>query len=383
MSCMGTYQRLGNYIRLVDVRNTNLDITNLMGVNYQKFFMPSVANTNGVDLTKYKVVNHLQFACNFMHVGRDECLPIALNNVKEPVIVSPAYFTFEVIDKEIIDPNFLFLLFKRSIFDRYAWFFTDGDVRSGLDKSAFFNLKIPIPPIEEQRHLVAQYQAVENRIRNNERLIASLEATAQTIFRHYFVENIDSNNLPNGWRMGTIGEYCKEMKSGGTPSRNHNEYWDTNDYPWLKSGEVHNNVIINVEESISKAGLENSSAKMIPKGSVVMAMYGATAAQVAYLNCATTTNQACCNMICYHKEDAAYLYYHLLANQEDIKKLANGGAQENLSQELIAQQPILLFDDNEKKAMFVPILDYQIVLYKENSKLTELQSLLLTKMGQY
>ena len=87
-------------------------------------------------------------------------------------------------------------------------------------------------------------------------------------------------------------------------------------------------------------------------------------------------------MICYSKEDAAYLFFHLLANQEDIKKLANGGAQENLSQELVAQQPIVLFDDNEKKSLFVPILDNLIVLYKENEKLTELQSLLLAKMGQ-
>jgi restriction endonuclease S subunit len=182
--------------------------------------------------------------------------------------------------------------------------------------------------------------------------------------------------------MGTIGEFCKEMKSGGTPSRSHNEYWDKKDYPWLKTGEVHNNIIINIEEFISQAGLDNSSAKIIPQGSVIMAMYGATAAQVAYLSCDTTTNQACCNMICHSKEDAAYLFFHLLANQENIKKLANGGAQENLSQEIIAQQPILLLNDKETKSLFVPILDNLILLYKENSKLAELQSLLLAKMGQ-
>ena len=87
-------------------------------------------------------------------------------------------------------------------------------------------------------------------------------------------------------------------------------------------------------------------------------------------------------MICHSKEDAAYLFFHLLTNQVDIKKLANGGAQENLSQEIIAQQPILLLNDKETKMLFVPILDNLIVLYKENSKLTELQSLLLAKMGQ-
>ena len=80
-----------------------------------------------------------------------------------------------------------------------------------------------------------------------------------------FVDNIDKENLPDGWRMGTIGEFCKEMKSGGTPSRNHNEYWDKKDYPWLKTGEVQNNVIIEVEEYISEEGYKNSSAKIIPR----------------------------------------------------------------------------------------------------------------------
>ena len=241
---------------------------------------------------------------------------------------------------------------------------------------------LPIPSITRQREIVAEYETLTNRIRLNNQMIQHLEATAQAFYHKTFVDNIDKDNLPEGWRMGTIQEFSKEMKSGGTPSRNHNEYWNKQDYPWLKSGEVHNNIITSVEEYISQAGLDNSSAKIIPQGSIIMAMYGATAAQVAYLSCDTTTNQACCNMICYSKEDAAYLFFYLLANQEDIKKLANGGAQENLSQELVAQQPIVLFDDNEKKSLFVPILDNLIVLYKENEKLTELQSLLLARMGQ-
>ena len=197
-----------------------------------------------------------------------------------------------------------------------------------------------------------------------------------------FVEGIDKENLPEGWRIGTISEFCKDMKSGGTPSRNNNLYWNKKEYRWLKSGEVHNNIIIDVEEHISKEGLDNSSAKIIPVGTITMAMYGATAAQVAYVDCETTTNQACCNMICHTKNDAAYLFFHLLAIQEDVKKLANGGAQENLSQELIAQQPIIIFDNEKYKELFLPILDNLIVLYRENEKLIKLQSLLLAKMGQ-
>ena len=376
------YQRLGDYIREVNVRNRELKVTNLLGLSMSKQFRPSTSNIVGVDLTKYKVVDRNVFAFDPMSVIRVHKVPLAINDTNDPIIVSPAYYTFEVIDSFQLLPQYLMMWFQRTEFDRYADFKSDAAVRGGYDWDELCNTPIYIPSITRQREIVAEYETLTNRIRLNNQMIQHLEATAQALYRKTFVENIDKENLPEGWRMGTIGEFCKEMKSGGTPSRSHNEYWDKKDYPWLKSGEVHNNIIISVEEYISKLGLDNSSAKVIPQGSVIMAMYGATAAQVAYLDCDTTTNQACCNMICNNKEDAAYLFFHLLANQDDIKKLANGGAQENLSQELIAQQPVLLISDNKVKSLFVPILDNLIVRYKENEKLTELQSLLLAKMGQ-
>ena len=378
---MTTYQRLGDYIREVNVRNRELKVTKLVGLTIDKAFIPSVANVIGTDLSNYKVIQREQFACSLMQVSRDGKMPVAMFEDDE-AIMSPAYPMFEVVDKTVLMPQYLMMWFSRSEFDREASYYAVGGVRGSLTWEDFCNMKLPIPSITRQREIVSEYETLTNRIRLNDQMIQHLEATAQALYRKTFVDNIDKENLPEGWRMGTIGEFCKEMKSGGTPSRNHNEYWDKNDFLWLKSGEVHNNIIITVEEYISQAGLNNSSAKIIPQGSVIMAMYGATAAQVAYLNCDTTTNQACCNMICNCKEDAAYLFFHLLANQEDIKKLANGGAQENLSQELIAQQPIVLLNDNEKILKFVPILDNLVVLYKENEKLTELQSLLLAKMGQ-
>lgn len=301
------YKRLGDLISPVSEKNTDLATSDLRGVNYQKYFMPSVANTHGVDLSNYKVIRYNQFACNLMHVGRDECLPIALHKEDKPIIVSPAYFSFQVADESVILSDYLFIWFKRAEFDREACFYTDADVRQGLIKSAFLDMKISAPPMEEQLKIVAEYEAIERRIESNRRLIATLEATAQTIYRHMFVDNIDPENLPQGWRMGTIGEFCKETKSGGTPSRTKNEYWDSKDYRWLKSGEVANNIIFDTEEYISEKGLKGSSAKIIPSGAVIMAMYGATASQVAYLGCDTTTNQACCNMLTNSFEEAAYL----------------------------------------------------------------------------
>ena len=379
---MKTQKRLGDYIREVDVRNRDLSVTTLLGVSISKEFIPSIANTIGTDMSTYKIVCKWQFAYGPVTSRNGDKVSIALLANEDNAIISQAYTVFEVKDANELLPEYLMMWFRRPEFDRYARFHSHGSAREIFAWSEMCDVMLPIPSIERQREIVAEYEILSKRIRLNEQMISTLEATAQTLYHKMFVEGIDKENLPEGWIIGTIAEFCKDMKSGGTPSRNNNLYWNKKEYRWLKSGEVHNNIIIDVEEHISKKGLDNSSAKIIPAGTITMAMYGATAAQVAYVDCETTTNQACCNMICHTKNDAAYLFFHLLAIQEDVKKLANGGAQENLSQELIAQQPIIIINDIEQKSIFVPILDNLIVLYKENLKLTELQSLLLAKMGQ-
>lgn len=376
------YHRLGDYIREVNVRNRELKVTELLGVSVEKNFFPSIANTIGTDMSNYKIVQKRQFVYIADTSRRGDKIAVALLEDCDEAIISQAYTVFEVVDCKKLLPQYLMMWFRRPEFDRYARFHSHGSAREVFDWEELCDVQLPVPSIDRQREIVSEYETLTRRIRLNEQMIEKLEATAQALYRHTFVDNIDKRNLPQGWHLGTIGDFCKEMKSGGTPNRNCNEFWSKKNYPWLKTGEVQNNVIFDTEEYISQAGLDNSSAKLIPQGSVIMAMYGATAAQVAYLDCETTTNQACCNIVCHSKVDAAYLFFHLLANQEDIKKLANGGAQENLSQELIAQQPILLFDDKEKKQLFVPILDNLILKYKENIKLTELQSLLLARMGQ-
>lgn len=364
MNCkQETYKRLGDYIREVDVRNTDLRVSKLVGLTIAKAFIPSVANTIGTDLSKYKIIKENQFACSLMQVSRDGKMPIAIYK-GEDAIMSPAYPVFEVY-KDGLLPDYLQMWFSRPEFDREAVFYAVGGVRGSLDWNDFMDMKLPIPaPIEQQR-IVDQYNAIQKRIENNKQTIAKLEEAAQSIYRKMFVDDIDPENLPEGWRMGVVKDFCCDMKSGGTPSRTKDEYWNSPDVSWLKSGEVHNNIVWETEDYISEAGLKNSSAKLIPTNTVVMAMYGATAAQIAFLKCETTTNQACCNMICNNKVEAAYLYYHLLYNQENIKNLANGGAQENLSMGLIASQPIIIPSKIPDK--FSIIIEHISLLTKENS----------------
>src|SRR5260370_41929992 len=111
------YKVLSKYIRVVNARNTNLNVSTLLGVNIDKFFMPSVANVVGTDMSTYKIVKQRQFACNRMHVGRDYRLPVALSDSEDDFLVSPAYDVFEVNDTEALLPEYLMMWFSRKEFD--------------------------------------------------------------------------------------------------------------------------------------------------------------------------------------------------------------------------------------------------------------------------
>lgn len=378
------YKLLGPHIEQVKGRNKDALNTNLMGVSIAKRFIPSIANIIGTDLSTYRIVHPGDFAFCPVTSRNGEKITIARYKGVSDCIISQAYTPFRVIDENELNPDYLMMWFRRPEFDRYARFHSHGSVREIFSWEEMCNVSLPIPDIDEQRKIVAEYQAIEERIDNNNRLIKKLEESAQTLYHHTFIENIKSENLPEGWYYGNVRSFCKKMTSGGTPSRIEPSYWSKKEYRWLKTGEVHNNVIIDTEEYISQEGLQNSSAKIIPRGSITVAMYcanGVTGGQVAYLDCETTTNQACCNMVCHSREDAACLFFYFLNRQEEIKRLANGAAQDNLSQALIAEQKIIICDDNKVKEPFLVFLDYIISLFRENHKLNEAKLLLIEKLS--
>ena len=126
--------------------------------------MSSVANVIGTDLSKYKLIQKGNFACNPMHVGRDERLPVALYTDEKPAIVSPAYFMFEIKDKTVLDAEFLMMWFRRPEFDRICWLHTDGSVRGGITWDDICRMEIPVPTMEEQLEIVNAYKAITDRI---------------------------------------------------------------------------------------------------------------------------------------------------------------------------------------------------------------------------
>ena len=183
------YDTLGNHIRLIDTRNTDSVTDRVLGINIDKFFMPSVANVIGTDLSKYKMITKGKFACNPMHVGRDERLPVALYEEDEPSIVSPAYFMFEIIDENVLDENYLMMWFRRPEFDRICWLHTDGSVRGGITWDDICRLELPIPPIDEQREIVRSYKAITERIVIKKQINDNLEAQTQALFDELFLRD--------------------------------------------------------------------------------------------------------------------------------------------------------------------------------------------------
>ena len=202
-------KRLGDYIRPVDVRNRDLKVTRLLGVSITKEFMPSIANIVGTDLSAYKVVTKGQFAYGPVTSRNGDKISVALLDGYDDAIISQAYTVFEVVDTNALDPEYLMMWFRRPEFDRYARFHSHGSAREVFDWEEMCEVQVPVPAIEKQREIVAEYKTLQTRIETNKKLIATLEQTAQTLYRHTFVDNIDPSNLPQGWRMGTIGEFCE------------------------------------------------------------------------------------------------------------------------------------------------------------------------------
>ena len=183
------YDILGNHIRLIDTRNRESMTDRVLGINIDKFFMPSVANVIGTDLSKYKLITKGKFACNPMHVGRDERLPVALYDEEEPAIVSPAYFMFEVIDNSILNEDYLMMWFRRPEFDRICWLHTDGSVRGGITWDDICRLELPIPPIEKQLEIVNSYKAITERIALKKKINDNLANTEQAILVETVINN--------------------------------------------------------------------------------------------------------------------------------------------------------------------------------------------------
>src|SRR5690554_1826142 len=182
------YKKLGQYIAPVNIRNKDLSVETLLGVSIQKCFIPSIANTIGSDMSKYKIIKKFQFAYGPVTSRNGDKISVAFLDDLESALISQAYTAFEVIDHNQLDPEYLMMWFRRPEFDRYARFKSHGSTRETFDWEEMCDIELPIPSIEKQRAIVKEYNTVVNRIKLNEELNQKLEETAQAIYKEWFVD---------------------------------------------------------------------------------------------------------------------------------------------------------------------------------------------------
>lgn len=355
------YKRLGDYIRQVDVRNRDLAVDKLLGLSIAKQFIPSIANTTGTDMRTYKIVRPRQFSYVPVTSRNGDKITIALYEGASPCIISQAYVVFEVIDATKLLPEYLMMWFRRPEFDRYARFKSHGSAREVFEWEEMCEVMIPVPPIEEQRKIVAEYQAIERRIENNRRLIATLEETAKAIYRKMFVEDIDVENLPEGWHMGKLNEVISissgKSLSDKVPIANQ-------DYKYPVAG---------ASGIIGYACEYNQNEPFITTGRV---------GTIGIVNRYVEPSWAADNVLV--AKSPFYEYAYQVLNHINYQELIGGGVQNLITQTSLSNtaMPIPPLENLELYARSISgIAEFSTCLVKENRLMVRLQNNILSKLS--
>lgn len=384
------YELLGNHIRLIDNRNKDLVTEQVLGINIDKFFMPSVANVIGTDLSKYKLIQKGNFACNPMHVGRDERLPVALYTDDEPAIVSPAYFMFEIKDATVLNAEFLMMWFRRLEFDRICWLHTDGSVRGGITWDDICRMEIPVPPIDEQIEIVKSYQSITDRIAIKKQINDNLEATAQAVFQEQFASYYGLSELPEGWKIVNLDNLC--TVKGGKRLPADCELLDTpTNHPYIRVRDVGNGRYVCLTNQFQYIDEETHSAisrYIVNAGDIVISIVG-TIGLIGKVHTSldkANLTENCVKLADIHTVTSDYLYYTLCYKKQikEIELLTVGAVQAKLPMYNIQSMKILVPPETvirgfQKK---IDTFNEQIEANTiEIQRLNELQVVLLAKLS--
>ena len=379
------YDILGSHIRLIDNRNKESITDRVLGINIDKYFMFSVANVIGTDLSKYKLISKGKFACNPMHVGRDERLPVALYDEDTPALISPAYFMFEVVDNSILNEDYLMMWFSRPEFDRICWLKTDGSVRGGISWDDICRLELPVPPIEEQLEIVNSYKAITERIDLKQKINDNLEATARALYKSYFID-LDpfDGKQPINWKEVTIDDIASDVICGKTPPtadpKNYGTYM-----PFITIPDMHGNVYsTSTERFLSEKGVTTQSNKTLPANSICVSCI-ASVGLVCLTAEPSQTNQQINSIVCKSGVSPYYVYIKMTTLTDYLKQIGAGGSTTlNVNKTLFGQIPILCPD---KDSMYVfhervvPLFDEIRANQYEMQQMVVLKDLILTRLS--
>ena len=392
------YRLLGDFIRQVDVRNTDGKEENLLGVSVQKMFIPSIANTVGTDFTKYKVVKRGQFTYIPDTSRRGDKIGIALLMDYDEGLVSNIYTVFEVKDENELLPEYLMLWFSRPEFDRYARFKSHGSVREIMDWDEMCKVELPVPSIDKQRSIVKACQTITERIELKRRINDNLAKTIKAVFKSWFldfdafdgVELVQSQYglIPNGWHYELLGNLCDCVTKGTTPTTLGKDFTDTG-INFIK-GES-----INDDHSFNKtlfAHIDDETDELLKRSRIyvndIVFTIAGTLGKFALVDGSVipaNTNQAVA-IIRTSKIMPAMLYSYFIGEWqvEFYKRNTQQAVQANLSLGTIKDLPILLPDSKGQDhymQLVTPLIVGMQNNFSEIERLYELQNQLLARLS--
>ncbi len=258
-----------------------------------------------------------------------------IENPINTLVVSTGFSVIEV-NNDLANPKFIYYFLSSNETVEILNVIAEASTTTypSLKPKDIKNLDILLPPLKEQKEIAEVLSSLDDKIDLLHYQNKTLEELAQTLFRQWFVEEAGDE-----WEMVELGSVI-ETTSGGTPSRKKMEYYKNGKYFWVKSKELNGSFLTETEEQITEEALQNSSAKLLPKNSILIAMYGATVGEYTIISENMTCNQAICALKPNENYPYTFLYMFVKNYKEEIINMAVGSAQQNISQLLIKQLPI-------------------------------------------
>ncbi len=308
-------------------------------------------------------------------------------------------------------PEFVFYLLKasKSEIESHA----SGGTFAEISAKALSDVVLQFPPKVQQEAIAKLLKSLDEKIAINNAISKTLEDIAQTIFKSWFIdfdpvkakmagekpvgmgaataalfpdsmEESESGLIPRGWKVGTIASMCESVVNGSTPLRTNSEYWNSEDIPWFKTGELSDNFLFKSKESITQLALEKTSVKVLPRGSVLMAIYAApTVGRLGILADNATFNQACTGMVPKVNYGTPYLYLALFNRRAWFNSLAIGAAQQNISKVVVENCPTIIAPQDvhdEFLKIVGPIFKQIESLSRQKNSLVQIRDSLLPRL---
>ncbi|NJE42038.1 restriction endonuclease subunit S [Thermococcus sp. GR6] len=377
--------KLGDILEEVNLRAKSMEhfdnipilsLTKNEGLILQKYRFNKKIATG--DLSKYKIVKRGWVVYNPYVIWEGAIHVLGKFDIG---LVSPVYLVWK--PKEAVDATFLDYLLrtKRMLYEYFR--LSEGVVqrRRSIKKYRFKDILIPLPPLPEQKKIAEILRTVDKAIEKTDEAIEKTERLKKGLMQRLLTRGIkhkrfkktELGEIPEEWRVVGLGEIA-DLRSGGTPSRKKPEYWENGTIPWVKSGELNDGTIYETEEKITEIAVKESSVKMFPKGTLLIALYGATVGKTAILGINATTNQAICAILPKGELfDPSFLQYCIIHSRNRLISQSSGGAQPNIYLYVLKEFKIPLppLEEQKQIAKILSTIDRRLELLRKRRERLE------------